>query len=116
MLTDKINKSHPYESILSSVIKVDHHLHTQARQQGIQFNSIFIWIDTGLPIVKSRKRSRSTNDEEVPNKQRKVGDHQIEENDDIQCSEEDKNENENLVTNFLEKFTEYLNSFRPRKD
>ncbi|KAI7895498.1 uncharacterized protein EV154DRAFT_495119 [Mucor mucedo] len=53
MLLKQINTSGKSESILSSLIKVEHHAHTQPRKQGIRFKAGYTWIETGEAQVKS---------------------------------------------------------------
>lgn len=80
LLSERMETNSDGGSILSSIIKVEHHPHTQPRKQGTRFKSGYTWIETGLPVVKmGRKRFGSKLYEEPPEKQRRVGDYKREE-------------------------------------
>lgn len=56
-LFQKMNNSSKCDSILSSIVKVEHHPQTQSRKQGTRFKSGYTWIENGAP-TESRGNKR----------------------------------------------------------
>jgi hypothetical protein len=52
----RINLSSKSESILSSILKVEHHYHYDPRRQGARFKVEQIWIENGAPMKKGFNR------------------------------------------------------------
>jgi hypothetical protein len=52
LLTRKITNSSKTESILSSIVKIEHHHHLDTRRQGVKFKAQQTWIENGSPEGK----------------------------------------------------------------
>lgn len=57
-LRKRIASSSKNESILSSIIKVEHHYYGDPRREGTRFKLLQTWIETGAPVIKNRGFNR----------------------------------------------------------
>ncbi|CEP16593.1 hypothetical protein [Parasitella parasitica] len=57
-LRKRIASSSKNESILSSIVKVEHHHYRDQRREGTRFKLLQTWIDTGAPTVKNNELQR----------------------------------------------------------
>ncbi|KAI9363733.1 hypothetical protein BD770DRAFT_380332 [Pilaira anomala] len=57
LLMNRITESSKTDSILSSIVKVEPHYHSDTRSQGARFRKIFVWIEKGPPPPSSSRNN-----------------------------------------------------------
>ncbi|GAA5810308.1 hypothetical protein MFLAVUS_003729 [Mucor flavus] len=55
LLLNRMTESSKTDSILSSILKVEHHYHGDQRSQGTRFKASYVWIENGPPQKKNMR-------------------------------------------------------------